>query len=261
MKNIRALFIFVLLTFNVFSQSNPTDYYIFGNELYNSGEYKKAVMEYTKLINATREPLVMKTGFVNRGLSYHKLKMYKKAINDFGKAIRLDSTDMASYIDRGLSHMAANELIEAKKDFSHVIRMNTDNKMRQNALYWQSNISYSIGEYDNVINYTTTYLISSPNDPEVLFYKASAYGMKFEFEKAIKVYDKIIEISPSTYQAFANRGVMKINILTTNGNIFPNKKETRSACKDLKKAEEMGDLTVEDMIFVHCTKRKSKNKN
>ena len=57
---------------------------------------------------------------------------------------------------------------------------------------------------------------------------------------------------PESYKAYANRGIAKINQLTTNGNLQPSRKETKSACKDLRKAQSMGDSTVGDMIFIYC---------
>ena len=36
------------------------------------------------------------------------------------------------------------------------------------------------------------------------------------------------------------------------GRIQPTKEETATACRDLKKARELGDDSVEDMLFVYC---------
>ena len=41
-------------------------------------------------------------------------------------------------------------------------------------------------------------------------------------------------------------------MLTTKGKIQPTKEETATACKDLKKARELGDDSVEDMLFIYC---------
>ena len=46
----------------------------------------------------------------------------------------------------------------------------------------------------------------------------------------------------------------KINLLTGNGNLQPSKKETKSACKDLK-ARELGDIVVDDLIYVYCDRK------
>ena len=72
---------------------------------------------------------------------------------------------------------------------------------------------------------------------------------------SIKDYDKAIELNPNYMEAYANRGVAKINLLTSKGNIQPTKEQTSDACADLKKAKQLGDNTVDDMIFIHCDKK------
>mgnify|MGYP003423176158 FL=1 len=47
----------------------------------------------------------------------------------------------------------------------------------------------------------------------------------------------------------------KINLLSKKGNAIPAKKQTIDACADLKRAKQLGDDTVDDMIFIHCTSK------
>ena len=98
-------------------------------------------------------------------------------------------------------------------------------------------------------------------DPELYFIRGTANDMLRNFEQSIKDYDKAIEIKPNYVQAIANRGTAKINLLTGNGNLQPNKKETKSACKDLKKAKELGDNAVDDLIYVYCDRKEKKQRN
>lgn len=53
-------------------------------------------------------------------------------------------------------------------------------------------------------------------------------------------------------QVLAYRGTGKINLLTGNGNLQPSKRETKAACKDLNKANELGDNSVDHLIYVYC---------
>ena len=56
----------------------------------------------------------------------------------------------------------------------------------------------------------------NPNDPELYLIRGSANGMLRNFEESIKDYAKAIELNPNYYQAIANRGTTKINLLTGN---------------------------------------------
>ena len=68
-------------------------------------------------------------------------------------------------------------------------------------------------------------------------------------------YTRAIHYKPNYMEAYANRGVAKINLLSKKGNTIPAKKQTIDACADLKRAKQLGDDTVDDMIFIHCTSK------
>lgn len=255
MKNYLTQICF-LITILAVGQSNPMDLYHTGNSNFKSGNFEKAVENYTELMEIMKEPIVQKTCYINRGLSYDRLKKYDLAIADFTIAIKMDSTDMASFIDRGLSNMHAGNFEKAMVDFNHVIRLKTNQRMTENAIYWKAQIHYSQQKFEETIADCDHYFLVNPNDPELYFIRGSANGMLRNFKESIKDYDKAIELNQNYIQAIANRGTTKINLLTLNGNLQPSKKETRSACKDLKRAKELGDNSVDDLIYVYCDKKR-----
>ncbi|MFD2562717.1 hypothetical protein [Aquimarina rubra] len=259
-KNIITGIVF-LISIIVFPQDKGTALYLKGNENFKKGEYKKAIKNYTQLIEKIDVDLVKKTGYINRGLSRDRLMQYDLAIQDFTEAIKLDSTDMASFVDRAISKMNAAYLERAKEDFQYVINENSNSKMIESSLYWMSRINYSQGKYREVIKNCDEYFQVNSTDPELYFIRGTANDMLMNFEKSIVDYSKAIELFPNYFQAYANRGTAKINLLTGSGNIQPSKKETKSACKDLKKARELGDTSVEDLIYIYCKKeRQNRNK-
>jgi len=204
---------------------------------------------------------VHKTCYINRGLSYDRLQKYDLAIEDFTEAIKLDSTDMASFIDRGLSKMHAGYLEQAKVDYNYVVYKNNDKGMMEAALYWLAQIHYSQGQFDEVIKHCDQYIVINSKDPELYFIRGSANDMLQNYEQSILDYGKAIEIKPNYVQAISNRGTAKINLLTGNGNLQPSKKEAKDACYDLKKAREFGDDSVDDLIFIYCDRKEKRNQN
>ena len=72
---------------------------------------------------------------------------------------------------------------------------------------------------------------------------------------SVKDYTKAIHYQSNYREAYANRGVAKINLLSHKGNPIPSKDQTIDACADLKKAKQLGDDTVDDMIYIHCTNK------
>ncbi|MEL0457256.1 tetratricopeptide repeat protein [Flavobacteriaceae bacterium SZ-1-7] len=252
---INLTIIYFLLSISVIGQNNPMELYNTGNSNFKSGNFEKAIENYTELMKTVDEKTVQKTCYINRGLSYDRLQKYDLAIADFTEAIKLDSTDMASFIDRGLSKMHAGYLEKAKEDYNYVVYKNNNNGMMEAALYWLAQIHYSQGKFEEVIKNCDRYFTINSNDPELYFIRGTANDMLRNFERSIKDYDNAIKIKPNYVQAIANRGTAKINLFTGNGNLQPSKKETKSACKDLKKAKELGDNAVDDLIYVYCDRK------
>ncbi|MDC8003904.1 hypothetical protein POV27_07560 [Aureisphaera galaxeae] len=252
---INITLMYLLLSVAAMSQTNPQELYEAGNLNFKSGNFEKAIENYTELMNMVDEKSVQKTCYINRGLSYDRMKLYDLAITDFTEAIKLDSTDMASFIDRGLSRMHAGYLDKAKQDYNYVVYKNNDKRMLEAALYWLARIHYAEGAFEKVIQNCDQYFRINPNDPELYFIRGTANDMLRNFQQSISDYDKAIEIKPNYVQAIANRGTAKINLLTGSGNLQPTKKETKDACRDLKKAKEFGDSSVDDLIFVYCDRK------
>nr|WP_298794336.1 tetratricopeptide repeat protein [uncultured Allomuricauda sp.] len=248
------------LLFSVFSigQNNPIDLYHTGNSNFKAGNFEKAIKNYSELMNTVDEPTIQKTCYINRGLSYDRLQKYDLAIEDFTIAIKLDSADMASFVDRGISKMHAGYFEKAIVDFNHVINVKSNKRMTENAIYWKAQIHYSQLKFEETIKDCDQYLLVNPRDPELYFIRGSANSMLRNFEQSIQDYDKAIGLNPNYFQAIANRGTAKINVLTGNGNLQPSKKETKSACKDLKRAKELGDHSVDDLIYVYCDRKGKK---
>ncbi len=85
-----------LITTVCFSQNKVAELYSKGNSNFHAGKFQNAIANYTELMKIVDEKTVQKTCLINRGLSYDRLKKFDMAITDFTRAIRLDSSDMAS---------------------------------------------------------------------------------------------------------------------------------------------------------------------
>jgi hypothetical protein len=57
-------------------------------------------------------------------------------------------------------------------------------------------------------------------------------------------------------EAYANRGVQKINKLPVKDKVGKNIECLEDPCSDFLKAKELGDKEVDDMIYLYCKKCK-----
>ena len=96
----------------------------------------------------------------------------------------------------------------------------------------------------------------NPTVAQTYLMRGTAYSNMFNYDSAIDDYNKALELNPNYMEAYANRGSAKINQFTSKGNLELTTEQTSSACKDLRKAIELGEKSIgtEDMIYIYCKK-------
>ena len=91
-----------------------------GNKRYLKGDYHSAIGLYSKAIE---EDAVNFKAFFNRGMAYHDLGMFRKAIKDFTDAINLNSKFSEAFKNRALSYYSLNESKKALEDYNIATRL------------------------------------------------------------------------------------------------------------------------------------------
>ncbi len=254
MRSYILSFFISFISVTTFGQTELKPQFDKAKEYLKNKEYKKAEKEFTSILDKATELNVRKFSFIYRGFAKNGQNDFPGAIADFDKAVELDPEDLGTYIDRGQSKIYANDLAAAIKDFEFVLTKDSVNKQGQNALYYMGRITQREKEFELSIQYYDRLIKLTPDDAEVYFNRGAAKDMIMDSQGSIKDYDKAIELNPDYMEAYANRGVAKINLLRKKGNITLSKEQTKDPCSDLKRAKQLGDNAVDDMIFVHCGK-------
>ena len=60
----------------------------------------------------------------NRGIAYHDLRQYQRAIQDYDEAIRLNPQDAEAYNNRGFAYFSLGQHQRAIQDLDEAIRLN-----------------------------------------------------------------------------------------------------------------------------------------
>jgi tetratricopeptide (TPR) repeat protein len=106
--------------------------------------------------------------------------------------------------------------------------------------------------YESALEDLNILVEDDPDDWRILYERGYCYGLMGKHKKAVEDFSRVIRLNPNNAEAYAQRGVSKINELSNEGLIRPAPEQCEDACLDLKKAREMGDTTVVKMMSLYC---------
>jgi len=106
--------------------------------------------------------------------------------------------------------------------------------------------------YESALEDLNILVEDDPDDWRIIYERGYCYGLMGKHKKAVQDFSRVISINPENAEAYAQRGVSKINELSNEGLIRPAPEQCEGACLDLKKAQKMGDKTVSKMISLYC---------
>ncbi len=204
----------LILSLNIFVKSLEVKIFQQGNELFNQGEYQKAIAKYNELLKIDRNYYQAWTnrGYALAGLgeynkmlescslatliepkaiyawncqgeALYKLKQYDKALTAFDKAIAVNSTDPVFWINKGESLLALKRTQEALEAIDEAVEFLEQIK--------QVDGSEKIREELSV----------------ALSYKGIALREKQQYEEALSAYDRALESTPDHFPAEIGRGI------------------------------------------------------
>jgi tetratricopeptide (TPR) repeat protein len=172
------------------------------------------------------------------GIGKAKDSDYNAAIQEYDKALQLDSNNATIYFNRGIAKAKLNDYLGAIADYtkSNAIKPSADTYFNSGfAKYKAAKLTGAIEDFDKVIE-------MNPSPPaEVYFYRGNIKFMNSDYFSAIKEFGKAIEINPDYAKAFFNRGLSEHNL---------NQKE--ESCKDFTKAKELGYAEAQAALTKYC---------
>jgi len=71
---IKLTIFYLLISISGIGQNSPIELYQTGNSNFKSGNFEKAIENYTELMKIIDDSTAQKTCYINRGLSYDKLQ-------------------------------------------------------------------------------------------------------------------------------------------------------------------------------------------
>lgn len=97
-----------------------------GFQAYETGDFARAVDEYSKVIEEQAESIYTNDAYYNRALAYSALGMPEEAIADFSVLVEEGIAGSSVYLNRGIQHLALGDREAAAQDFNqYVNRLST----------------------------------------------------------------------------------------------------------------------------------------
>ncbi len=140
-----------------------------GNDWLATGEYDKAIADYTRALQLNPSFAV---AYTNRGIAWCRKGEYDKAIADYHEALRLDPNDVDTYTNRGAAWDHKGKYDEAIADFNQALRLD-------------------------------------PNHADVYYNRAITWKKKGQHDKAIADYKQSIKLNPNDADFYTNLALLQ----------------------------------------------------
>jgi tetratricopeptide (TPR) repeat protein len=148
--------------------------------------------------------------FNNRGICHFHIEQFQKALEDYNKAIHLDSSFGLAYFNKGNCLGAIVRYEEALLSYDKALKWDSGNQKvyvnRAQILFYMQDYQSAINDYSKAIRLKSTY------DKTLYLSRGNAYYMIREYEMAIADYDSALGIDPEYYKAYINRGICKLDM-------------------------------------------------
>ncbi|MCX8166380.1 MAG: tetratricopeptide repeat protein [Candidatus Micrarchaeota archaeon] len=177
------------------SITDAKSYFNKGNIHYEKGEYKKAIEQYTKAIVLNR---LYSEAYFNRALCYYNLKDYDSAIEDYTKALELDPNNPILYNNRGDAFYLKEDYKKAIEDYSKALTLN--NKYMK--AYYNRGLAHAcIEEYEKAIEDFSNAIDLAPSFAQSYHLRGMCYEYLKQYEKAKEDFTKALELNPDFEEA------------------------------------------------------------
>lgn len=142
--------------------------------------------------------------FFNLALSFQNLGKIDDAIENYNKAIFIESDLTMAYINRGTAYYSKEMYDEALEDYNKAIDLDPENASTYNN---RGSVYFDMKIYDRALEDLNRAIELDSEDPQLYNNRAQVYLDLNRYEDAVKDYDAIMRIDPDFEGAIRNREV------------------------------------------------------
>jgi len=198
---------------NILRQMGAEPYlvsFLAGEQFYREGNLDRALIEFNASISRNSEFI---ESYISRGNIWMRRREYSRAIDDFTRAIRLDSSRAELFNYRGFARVSltpnnTREINSAIEDFTRAISLNRN---YVDALINRSHAFYQIGNYSAVIEDCNRIIALEPSNAIIWNRRGSAWYAREDDDKAISDFSEAIRLNENYAAAWYNRANSRYN--------------------------------------------------
>jgi serine/threonine protein kinase len=106
--------------------------------------FEKALQDFDRALSIHSDSVDSVETYKHRGRFFLKAKKYKRAIQDFGRAVKLAPQDPDAYTYLGIAHLRERQIPEALPNFNQALRLNSSHI---EARFYRGELYYQLGDY------------------------------------------------------------------------------------------------------------------
>jgi len=214
---------------------HPFGYFGLGSYKLDNKDYEGAIEEYNKAIKVDS---TYYNAYYNRALAEINLQFFDKAFSDLSKTIYLNSKKYDAYNYRGNVRLIMKDTSGALLDYNIAINLNPK---YPSTYYNLGNLNLNKKDYNEAIfQYSKAIDLNNKFIDAFLNRGIAKYYLK-DFQGSINDYNKVIELNEKYAIVYKNRGLSKIAINDKDG-----------ACNDFSKAVTLGLESANYQIKKYC---------
>lgn len=171
-----------------YSDKTPLPFRNRANYRRDQGRTEEALADYNSAITLKPDGAL----YNSRAKLYFNLKKYDVALEDYNRAIALDSTEGEYFINRGAVFALSNNLPKALEDFNKGLALTPDhaNGYKNRSLIYQS-----FGQWENALSDITKYLGMHPEDADLWYERGRIKNVLNKPSEAIPDFDRAIQLN------------------------------------------------------------------